>query len=296
MTVEAKEETMKIYYHNDLDGQCAAAIARMKYARECRGSERMEFLEMDYALEPCVDAIQLDETVLILDFSFTPETMDEVLKRTVRVIWIDHHKTAASYNYGVTLDGLRDFNGRLSACELSWAYFFARNEMPKAVKLIGDRDVWRWQFGPITAEFNEGMKTYDTHPTADLWRTLLGAAGSFQIENVREKGKTVLEYKKCLSEQQCQSCGFETELAGHKVYAVNQRIFGQDVFGNRKKTYPICATYVHDGRRFTVSLYTEREDIDVGAICKALGGGGHRQAAGFVCEALPFAMRETQDD
>lgn len=39
-------------------------------------------------------------------------------------------------------------------------------------------------------------------------------------------------------------------------------------------------------KQFTVSLYSET--VDVGAIAKAHGGGGHKGAAGFVCDTLPW--------
>ena len=37
-----------------------------------------------------------------------------------------------------------------------------------------------------------------------------------------------------------------------------------------------------------VSLYSTREDVDCGAIAKSLGGGGHKGAAGFICDELPW--------
>jgi nanoRNase/pAp phosphatase (c-di-AMP/oligoRNAs hydrolase) len=39
-----------------------------------------------------------------------------------------------------------------------------------------------------------------------------------------------------------------------------------------------------------VSLYSTRDDIDCGAIAKTYGGGGHKGAAGFQCDTLPFPI------
>ena len=39
---------------------------------------------------------------------------------------------------------------------------------------------------------------------------------------------------------------------------------------------------------WNVSLYSTKPDIDCGAIAKSFGGGGHKGAAGFRCEKLPF--------
>lgn len=42
------------------------------------------------------------------------------------------------------------------------------------------------------------------------------------------------------------------------------------------------------GRYWRVSLYSTKPEVDCGAIAKLLGGGGHRGAAGFICEKLPW--------
>jgi hypothetical protein len=39
---------------------------------------------------------------------------------------------------------------------------------------------------------------------------------------------------------------------------------------------------------WNVSLYSTKDDIDCGAIAKSFGGGGHKGAAGFQCDELPF--------
>lgn len=40
--------------------------------------------------------------------------------------------------------------------------------------------------------------------------------------------------------------------------------------------------------KWKVSLYSTKPEIDCGAIAKTFGGGGHKQAAGFVCDRLPW--------
>ncbi len=44
------------------------------------------------------------------------------------------------------------------------------------------------------------------------------------------------------------------------------------------------------GGYWKVSLFTDREDMDVSAVARELGGGGHKKAAGFTCERLPFKL------
>ena len=40
--------------------------------------------------------------------------------------------------------------------------------------------------------------------------------------------------------------------------------------------------------KWNVSLYSTKEHVDCGAVAKSFGGGGHKGAAGFQCEELPF--------
>ena len=50
----------------------------------------------------------------------------------------------------------------------------------------------------------------------------------------------------------------------------------------------LIAFYMRRDGRWKVSLYVnDGHDIDVGAIAKAHGGGGHRGAAAFLCDELP---------
>lgn len=47
--------------------------------------------------------------------------------------------------------------------------------------------------------------------------------------------------------------------------------------------------YQHDGKRWTVGLFTSKS-IDVSEIAIKYGGG-HSSAAGFVCDELPFKRK-----
>ena len=278
---------MIVFHHNDLDGRCAAAIvARWKWADTLYPGVR--FVEMDYNKVAPVASIQPGEQVMILDFSFKPEVMVEVLKITPNIVWIDHHVTAKDYDYGVTLPGLRDFSNKgLSGCELTWQYCHHPEEyIPRGPYLIGDYDSWRLKEAPDCFRFYEGLKLIkDQSPTAKFWDDLLKDEGGF-IDKVLSEGQSAILYRDAYCEDFIKQFGYETELDGVKMFAVNLYRFGSKCFGERMAQYPACVGYVHDGAKYTVSLYSEQ--IDVSAICKAHGGGGHKGAAGFQCFELPF--------
>lgn len=281
---------MICFHHNDLDGRCAAAIVDKWWRpREAEG-QREIFVELDYKDRVPVESIGPSEQVVIVDFSFKPEVMSEVFKRTDKIIWCDHHKTAANYDYGRELAGIRDFEEKHRAgCEVTWEFFFPDIPIPKAVFLVGDRDCWRWQGGVETARFNQGMKLYDTSPASPFWRVLLDEGchdNKSLLRDITEQGRTCLMFRDSFCADYAKTYGFETEFEGHKAFAMGLYMFGSEGFGEKFKQYPMCLSFVFDGEQWTVGLYSET--IDVGEIARKHGGGGHKGAAGFVSAYLPF--------
>jgi oligoribonuclease NrnB/cAMP/cGMP phosphodiesterase (DHH superfamily) len=212
---------------------------------------------------------------------------------TGNVIWIDHHKTAKSYPYQ-DLPGLKAFDGSYSGCELTWLYFFPElnNRMPRAVQLIGDYDKWALQYQPECFEFYEGMKMQENNPLAAVWRYLF-SHDLFTLGLVIVEGKTAIRYRDTYCKDVCDSYGYETKIDAvcdlhptYRAWCTNIYRFGSQGFGQRFEDYDLCVAYIHDGRKFTVSLYSTT--VDVSAIAKFFGGGGHTGAAGFVCEKLPW--------
>lgn len=276
---------MIVFHHNDLDGQCAGAIVRWRYAEK-----DICFVEVDYNKQIPLDRIGIDEQVMILDFSFPEEVMQEVFAMTTDVIWIDHHKTVEHKDYGRQLAGIRDAGIGKAACELTWEFFFPDKALPRAVQLIGDRDTWSWKYGSETAYFNEGMKLTQAQPTWPGWRPLLVLDSRKDVREISQVGATCLRYRSARCSSMLKHYGYEAEVAGHKALCLNFYGFGSETFGDNAATYDILAAYVHDGEKFVVSLYTERAHIDVSKYALAQGGGGHRQAAGFTCQTLPWLV------
>lgn len=281
---------MIVYHHNDADGRCAAAIVnkwfseRRSLAGDARGD--IVFREMDYKDTPNFEDV-LDEEVAIVDFSFKPEVMARLLEKTSRVIWCDHHKTAAAYDYGRELAGIRDFTEkRRAGCEVTWDFFFPNRPHPTPLRLLGDYDAWRLNEGEQTFAFYEGLKLYPTFPTSYTWAVLLGDnPGPFYSEVVTA-GRNAIKYRDNYCREIMHSFGYETRIDGVQAYATNFYRFGSQGFMEHWTKHPICIAYIHDGKRFTVGLYSET--VDVGEIARKHGGGGHKGAAGFICDALPF--------
>lgn len=279
---------MKCYYHNDADGRCAGAIVFLSLENQKDDGYGIDFIEVDYKDKIDVSAIKPNERIIIVDFSFTLEVMDMVLGVTKDVTWIDHHKTAEHYKYGCEIKGIRDFSNKGDAgCELAWRYFRGTEKMPDAVKLIGDRDSWNWQYGTRTAEFNEGLKLYPHCPTDRIWEELLNSnTGESHVDFICNKGETCLSYRDSFCNDYLKSFGFETKFEGYKCLVLGLYHFGSEAFGKKFKEYDICISFGFDGEKYSVGLYSEK--VDVGEIAKKYGGGGHKGAAGFISKEFLF--------
>lgn len=290
---------MRVYFHNDLDGRAAGAIVWRTIGKNANP----EMIEVDYKDDIDMEKIKTGDKIIIVDFSFKPEVMEEVLRKTTDIIWIDHHGTAFEYKYSQRIEGLRD--EEFSGCELAWKYFVQSGQfgdydrrimkMPRAIELIGDRDKWAWKFGQDTARFNAGLLLHDHQPESNVWDNLLGLepiiseVRSREIDLIMEQGKTCLKFRDQICEDYAKSYGFETEFKGYKCFALGLYMFGSEAFGDRMNKYDICLSYEYLGDSWTVGLYSKT--VDVSKIAQEYNGGGHRGASGFVTLELPFTKK-----
>lgn len=269
---------MKCYYHGDQDGKCAGAIVN-------KSKPGCEFIEVNYKDEIDISKIDNGEQIFVVDFSFKPDLMKQVLEKTKDIVWLDHHKTAFEYEdkYLTKIEGIRsnDFSG----CELAWQHFFPGEKMPEAVRLIGDRDKWAWKFGTLTANFNAGMTTIPHQPEDVFWGELL--SNNMDLFNrIIKDGSASLRFRDRICEGYADRCGFETNFEGYRCFALNLTAFGNEAFKEKREQYDILILFSFDGEMWNISLYSDT--VDVAEIAKRFGGGGHKGASGFYREELPF--------
>lgn len=285
-----------IIHDDDLDGICAAVIAAMHCSQVSGNRTLIVFSPVHYNRPVDVSQMSKGDRVIIVDFSYPPAEMKKIEDAVLQppdstvtpphcIIWIDHHASAAEY--GHDYPGLRDFadKGR-AACELTWEYFYPLIPIPRAVSYIGDYDAWRHAI-PDSREFYEGAKLFLLDPHAPLWATVFNDDNAEAFQLVVTAGYVAKRYRDVYCYSIRNSYGYETVIAGHQAYALNVFGFGSGAFGDLYAQYPLVIAYIHDGVKFRVSLYSEA--VDVGAIAQSMGGGGHKGAAGFVCDILPFS-------
>jgi oligoribonuclease NrnB/cAMP/cGMP phosphodiesterase (DHH superfamily) len=270
-----QEKEVICLHHNDTDGRASAAIVRHSLGEE------VWLYEMGYGDSIPLERVLTADHIIILDFSL-PKLEMVKLATYHELTWIDHHKSSITelYDISASWPGIRDTNE--AACVLTWKYFFPDIPVPKAVKLIGDRDIWRWS-EPETGPFNEGLYQLDTRPFNDnLWGQLFENNLEF-INTIIENGSVLREARLRDIRRTILRRGYPVIIDGIKTLAINIRGSGDIGQHVRSMGYEMAYCYVenlHNGKLTTfVSLYSD--ELDVSKIAERFGGGGHSGAAGF---------------
>lgn len=282
---------MKCFYHKaDMDGRCSGAIVNMEHP-EC------EMIGINYGDVFPWDSIQQGETIYMVDFSLQPFEDMERLNSMCNLIWVDHHKTSIEEkekrNFRAYIQSLDD---KYAGCELTWMLLhpvdpFApiiKKVLPMFIYLLGRYDVWDHFNTPGSLEFQYGIRNMgEMLPEDERWKDL------FDVEYVNKiiaDGNLLLGYEKKQNAAYAKSCAYETSLDGLRCIAINKGLANSLLFESvyDPERHDAMLSYVRRKGKWTVSLYTTKPEIDVSAICKARGGGGHKGAAGFQCQELPF--------
>lgn len=202
-----------------------------------------------------------------------------------------------------------------SACELCWEFFAPGAPLPEAVRLLGRYDVWDAEspdWARIEA-FQFGLRSLRgaTDPADPMWEERFLSESDdvnlFNIATTVERGLGILSYRDQEAARLCADAHVEYLFppgGPFKNQWVNQGMSeawtaiclntlqrGSWLFKSvwDPAKHDMMCTYgrLKDGR-WRVSLYSTKPEVDCGAIAKLLGGGGHRGAAGFICEKLPW--------
>ena len=285
------EITMTIYclYHeSDLDGKCSGAIVYDYF--KARGEEVI-MVPMNYNKEiEIIPDIDEEDKVFFVDFSLPIEDMI-MLNNMCDLYVIDHHKTLIDSINKLKLD----FNGiqeiGTGACELVWRYFY-KEDVPYGIKLMARYDVWDHS-DPNTLPFQYGMDVRDTTPTSTTWKLVFADNDDF-ISDVLSDGDAIGAYVDNKNTAYCNFHAFPMSFEGYNCVAMNISLTSSLAFkaADPDDIYDIYIAFSYtSNKKWYVSLYTNRDNINVGELAKKYGGGGHRNAAGFVCDENPFGIK-----
>ncbi len=294
---------MKCFYHSaDLDGLCSGAIVKY-FNPEC------ELFPINYGEEFPWSVIEKDEKVFMVDFCLQP--FEDMLRLSVlsNLTWVDHHKTAIDQAKEVDFPVFKLLDTTQAACELTWQLFSTKSETPLVVTMLGRYDIWDHGFDYKILPFQYGMrrKFLDPQHTMHKWKVLFETP--YLDESVVKEGLLILAYEEEVNSRYCKLYAFETTL-NHRPSPQTERTFLQVIALNQGQAGSLVFKSVYNSEKhdlmlsfvllpvglWTVSLYSDKEEIDCGEIAKSYGGGGHKGAAGFQCDILPFEIGENNHE
>ncbi|XHR29887.1 MAG: DHH family phosphoesterase [Chthoniobacteraceae bacterium] len=267
-----------VLYHEDADGFGAAYAAWVYFGASA------EYHAVNYGdpLPPIPDK----SNVFILDFSYDAETLRELAVRSNFVIVIDHHKTAQK-ELEKLVDGGCDerffkiFDTEHSGCVLAWR-FFSRYDVPRLLKYVEDRDLWRFKLTNSRA-INAVISTepFDF----DAWLTL-EVSCEFTPNRciLLERGAAMLTLGDFIAKQAAKHA-VPMMLGKYLVPTANCTAFISETCHEMLELYPempfVAAYFDNLEKRRRVWSLRSRPGFDVSAVAVEHGGGGHPQAAGF---------------
>jgi phosphoesterase RecJ-like protein len=293
--------------HENPDGDALGSLIAMHQTLSTLGKDSLMFiadsdlpLPREYrcaALEQAIHAVPADiarRTVVMLDCGNIDRNPAQVLQNGAHLLNIDHHHDNTRFG---TLD-LVDPNASCTA-EIVWGLMHGLGVAPTSqiaealyVALVTDTGRFMYEnTGPrahrmaaelLTAGVNVSAvntRLYEEMPQAKL--ELLGVALA-RIQRFDGGALTLValdaqDFER-LGAQESLSEGIVDHLraiAGTRVAVLVRELTGADSGGKRK-----------------VSLRATGDDVDVSAIARTQGGGGHRRAAGFSTTLPPATLIE----
>lgn len=263
-----------LYHANCPDGFCAAWVAQKALGHGA------EYAPVQYGDPPPLASAAGRAAVYVLDFSYRREHLASLCRAAARVVVLDHHKTAQAELSGLELPGLTCvFDTDKSGGRLAWDHFFPGEPAPWLVDYTEDRDLWRWAL-PWSREISAFVAS---HPHSfQLWGGwALTPPGCGAWDMMVDAGAAILRYQARQVESIC-AAAREVDVGGHRVLAANTSVLFSEVAGQLAENRPFGAAWFvrSDGKR-QWSLRSRDGGVDVSAVARALGGGGHRNAAGF---------------
>lgn len=284
------------FYHNDMDGRCAAAIVNYFKCSKHPGV----FKEVDYSKS--LPTFVKEGTVYIVDYSFTEDTkpfLDSLLNnKSLRVIWIDHHTSSIElqekYPYLKEVMGIRSDEG--SGALLTWKYIMdqnamARKTLPAFVEYVSDYDCWKFKFKETTNYFKIGVESIPDDALDPVWHDLItdffGHTELETLDSVLYKGRNIKGYIDSTNTFYREHFAYESMIDGIRCMVVNWKT-NSWVFGDLVSKYPITMVWVFDGTQYTYSIFSIDPSVNCSVIAEKFGGGGHRGAAGFKSTELLF--------
>lgn len=266
---------------------------------------RFKALVDAYLNELKKDAVEPSEVIVyMLDYAIQPN--EDMMKfynfvtkiRGAEFYWIDHHETALENLIHFNIPGLQ----RSSTCGAKLALEFVKVNQPDAFTQMNEKiydlvdafDTWKhdtnysWdkEILPGTLALAGFKPTLNDNKSeiVNFLKNSLDPKWSQSLDNyITSIGQAIKNYRDNSIDKESgmiyEAVWRETQ---YKCLVLNAIDKGSMVFDSvPHDNVDLFVIWNFDGEKYIYSVYTERDDIDVGQLCeKYLNGGGHQKSAG----------------
>lgn len=269
-----KLKKLCIYHGNCLDGFGAAWAVRHGL-----GDDVNFFKGIHQQSPPDVDGLD----VILVDFSYKKNVLEEMLKTAASITILDHHisaeKDLADLLKTNRIGGVFDMSK--SGAMLAWEWFNPNKQAPKLIEHIQDRDLWQFKLEGT----NEILAAISSYPfDFEEWDKFM-ACSNDELEMLKRDGQSI-ERKLHKDIKELIASGVRRmTIGGYDVPVLNApSVYVSDAGNIMSVNEPFAACYWDhpDGRSF--SLRSSETGVDVSEVAKQYGGGGHIKAAGFTVD------------
>jgi oligoribonuclease NrnB/cAMP/cGMP phosphodiesterase (DHH superfamily) len=256
-----------VFYHGGCtDGWAAAYIAKKTWPDVS--------LQPMFFGQPTPLEMAADQNVLVVDFSWKHEEMLKLKGVSANIFVLDHHKTAEAELAGLDFCF---FDMNRSGARLMWDVTEEwSGSMPWWVPYVEDRDLWRWAL-PCSREVSAYLMSLPH--TEEAWDQI-----SRTMAEAINMGRGILQYVK----QYVANVVAQRQMGhwdGLTVAVVNAAYPNISDVGHELTQAPVLAQvgmgWFERGDGLVQFSLRSEGSVDVSALAKKMGGGGHLNAAGF---------------
>lgn len=240
-----------------------------------------------------------NKKVIFCDYAPQPDILEQVEQVANQLLILDHHKTAKdalqNKSYAV-------FDMTKSGAGLTWEYFFPNLPMPGFIQMIQDRDLWTWKISE-SRNLTAGLFTLCDAARSNEYDDFTGLFEVFDgLFSDKSNFDFCLKLGKVISKANLSKANAIAEshakridnYNGMRVCIVNCPTELTSDVGNILSSmdsidFAVLWKYHHPKQEYSVSLRSSNK-VDVSAIAKSFGGGGHPNASGFATKINPTIL------
>jgi len=296
----AKSEDVVVVYHAPcLDGMAS------RYAAWKHFGNAATYMPGKYEEDLDIELFR-DKQVFCVDFSHKAKVIANILTVCASYRVLDHHITGMEEIHKAIQLVIDDpdrcsklsfnYDPNKSGAGITWNAW-NKGELPKVLQHIQDRDLWKFDIEntkivccymkSLNYDFKKWVKAIEKENYLDI----ISKGTSIRKQEVDDItdlvrgvemgqlfGYDIPVLTNCPKEYVSEACNrLLTEM-----YRKGQRCTHKE----GKAFWPFTANRSWNGTGWLYSLRSTDEGVDVGALAKSQGGGGHRNASGFFMEQL----------